>query len=72
MIKTSLFGGQGREAKLNKLGSALRVMKQHVDFVALADAVDKAAPRPGRERGGHPPFPTELMVRVLLIQHLLT
>jgi len=34
-------------------------------YVALSKA-----PRPGRERGGRPPFPTELMVRVLLIQQL--
>jgi IS5 family transposase len=70
MIKTSLFADQEREAKLNKLGDALQVMEQHVDFVALAAEVDRAAPRPGRERGGRPPFPTELMVRVLLLQQL--
>jgi hypothetical protein len=46
------------------------VMEQHVDFAALAAEVDLAAPRPSRERGGRPPFPTELMVRVLLIQQL--
>src|SRR5512133_3785264 len=70
MIKTSLFADQEREAKLNQLGDALRVMEQHVDFAALAAEVDLAAPRPSRERGGRPPFPTELMVRVLLIQQL--
>ena len=70
MIKTSLFAVQEREAKLNRLGDALQVMEQHVDFAALAAAVDLAAPRPSRERGGRPPFPTELMVRVLLIQQL--
>jgi hypothetical protein len=70
MIKTSLFADQEREAKLNKLGDALRLLAQDVDFAALASEVDHAAPRPSRERGGHPPFPTELMVRVLLIQQL--
>ena len=70
MIKTSLFADQEREAKLNKLGDALQVMEQYVDFSALAAEVDRAAPRPGRERGGRPPFPTELMVRVLLIQQV--
>ena len=49
---------------------ALQVMERHVDFTALAGAVDQAAPRPGRERGGRPPFPTEVMVRILLIQQL--
>lgn len=70
MIKISLFADQEREAKLNKLGDALQVLEQHVDFKALAAEVDRAAPRPSRERGGRPPFPTELMVRVLLIQQL--
>lgn len=70
MIKTSLFADQEREAKLNELGDALRVMERHVDFAALAAAVDTAPPRPNRERGGRPPFPTELMEHVLLIPQL--
>lgn len=70
MIKTSLFADQEREAKLNKLGDALQVMEQYVDFSALAAEADRAAPRPSRERGGRPPFPTEMMVRVLLIQQM--
>jgi len=70
MIKNSLFAGQEREAKLDKLGDALRTLQEHVDFAALAAEIDRAAPRPNRERGGRPPFPTELMVRVLLIQQL--
>jgi IS5 family transposase len=45
-------------------------MGQHVDFAALAAEIDLSAPRPRRERGGRPPFPTQLMVRVLLIQQL--
>lgn len=71
MIKTSLFGDQEREAKLNKLGDALLVMEQHVDCAALAAEVDRTASRPGCEPGGRPPFSTELMVRVLLIQQVL-
>ncbi|MDM5180145.1 hypothetical protein PO883_23455 [Massilia sp. DJPM01] len=43
MVKTSLFADQERKAKLNKLGDALKVMEQHVDFIALADAVDGRA-----------------------------
>lgn len=62
MIKHSLFADQEREAKLNKLGDTLRVLEQHVDFSALAAAVDAAPPHPGRERDSRPPFPTELMV----------
>jgi len=68
MIKQSLFADQEREVKLNELGDTLRILEQHV--VALAAAVDAAAPRPSRERGGRPPFPTELMVRVTAHQTL--
>jgi IS5 family transposase len=50
MIKTSLFADQECESKLNRLGDALRVMEQHVDFAALAAEVERAAPRPSRER----------------------
>ena len=69
-MKSNLFAAQEREAKLSKLGDSLELLERHVDFSALATAVDEAAPRPGRERGGRPPFPTEVMVRILLIQQL--
>lgn len=46
------------------------LLDQHVNFAALAQSVDHTAPRPSRQRGGRPPFPIELMVRVLLIQQL--
>lgn len=70
MIKESLFAAEEREAKLNKLGDVLQILGKHVDFAALAAAIDLAAPRPSRERGGRPPFPTEIMVRTLLLQQL--
>jgi IS5 family transposase len=70
MIKESLFAAEEREAKLDRLGDVLQVLQQHVDFAALAAAIDRAAPRPGRARGGRPPFPTEMMVRTLLLQQL--
>ena len=70
MIKVSLFAEQEREAKLGRIGDALAKLAAHVDFAALAAEIDEAAPRPGRARGVRPPFPTELMVRVLVIQQL--
>jgi IS5 family transposase len=59
-----------RVTKLDKLGDVLQVLEKHIDFAALAAAIDAAAPRPSRERGGRPPFPTEIMVRTLLLQQL--
>jgi IS5 family transposase len=70
MIKESLFAAQEREAKLDKLGDILQVMEKHVDFVAMAKQIDLAAPRPSQEKGGRPPFPSELMVRILVLQQL--
>lgn len=70
MIKESLFAADEREAKLDKLGDILRIMEQHVDFAALAANIDQAAPRPSQAKGGRPPFPTVLMVRVLVLQQL--
>ena len=72
MMKPNLFAAQEREAKLTKLGDALQVLERHVDLAAMAAAVDKAAPRPSRESGGRPPFPTDVMVRILLIQQLFS
>ena len=67
MIKESLFAAEEREAKLDRLEDVLQVMERHVDFKALAAEMDRVAPRPGRERGGRPLFPTELMVRAWVL-----
>lgn len=70
MIEHSLFADQEHEVKLNELSDTLRLLGQHIDFAAVAASVDHAAPRPSRERGGRPPFPTDLVVRVRLTQQL--
>ena len=69
-VKTSLFAAQEREEKLNRKGDLLRELNQHVNFSALAREIDCAAPRPDKKQGGRPPYPTELMIRVLVLQHL--
>jgi IS5 family transposase len=70
MIKESLFAAEEREAKLDKMGDILQIMEQHVNFAALAASIDRAAARPSQAKGGRPPFPTVLMVRVLVLQQL--
>lgn len=69
-MESNLFSAQKHEAKLIKLGDALQALLRHVDFATMAAAVDQAAPRASRERGKRPPFSTEVMVRILLIQQL--
>jgi transposase len=52
------------------LSDVLQLQKKHVDFTALAAGIDTAALWPSRARGGRPPFPSQIMVRTLLIQQL--
>lgn len=66
----SLFADQEREAKLDSLGDPLALLDKHVDFVALAAEIDRRVPRPSRAKGGRPPYPTELMTRLLVLQQL--
>ena len=70
VIKVSLFAEQERETKMDEICDAQSKSAEHLNFGALAAEIDEAAPRPARERGGRPPFPTELMVRVLVVQQL--
>jgi len=69
-VKTSPFAAQEREAKLDRKGDPLAKLDKYVDFAALAARIDHIAPRPSGERGGRPSFPTELMIRVLVLQEL--
>ena len=70
-IKTDLFAGDKRREKLDSLGDPLVFLDRHVDFAALAAEVDRVAPRPTSENGGgRPPYPTETMVRILILKRL--
>ena len=69
-IKTDLFAAETRREKLDRLGDPLAEIGTHIDFVALAAAVDAVAPRPVSPQGGRPPFPTETMVRILVLKRL--
>jgi len=70
MIKESLFAASEREDKLNKHGDVLQELEACIDVTAITALVDAQAPRPERKRGGRPPFPTELMIRVLVVQQM--
>ncbi len=69
-IKTSLFAAEEREQKLDRKGDLLSMLEKQVSFSALAAEIDRIAPHPSRKQGGRPPYPTELMVRVLVLQQL--
>ncbi|WP_437438516.1 transposase, partial [Azotobacter vinelandii] len=70
LLMFSLFADQEREAKLDSLGDPLALLNKHVDFASLAAEIDHWAPRPSRAKGGRPPYPTEQMTRLLVLQQL--
>jgi IS5 family transposase len=65
-----LFVQDQRQAKLGGFIANLAAMDELIDFSAIAVQVDAACPRADRARGGRPPYPTEVMVRLLFIQSL--
>jgi IS5 family transposase len=69
-IKTDLFAADAHHRKINTLGDPLAEIELCIDFAALATEVDRVAPRPVSPQGGRPPFPTETMVRILVLKRL--
>lgn len=65
-----LFVQDQRQAKLGSFIANLAAMDELIDFAAVAAQVDSACPRADRSKGGRPPYPTEIMVRLLFIQSL--
>lgn len=53
-----LFAGHERKGRREDLGDPLVTLSTHVDFVALSNRIDAAAPRSPRAKGGRPPYPT--------------
>lgn len=66
----SLFAAEERTAKRDRLGDPLKVLDQAIDFAALARAVDARLVIGDSGRGGRPPYPTELMIRLLVVQQM--
>ena len=69
-IKTDLFADHYHKQSIDRLGDPLTEIETCIDFVALAAEVDRIAPRPVSPQGGRPPFPTETMVRILVLKRL--
>jgi IS5 family transposase len=68
--RISLFAEHEREARRVTIGDPLVVLAKYVDFETLAASIDNAAPRPARTKGGRPPYPTVLMVKILVLKQL--
>jgi IS5 family transposase len=68
--RISLFAEHERENRRAKLGDPLVGLAKYVDFEALAATIDEAAPRPSRSKGARPPYPTLLVIKILVLQQL--
>ena len=69
-VNHDLFAEEGYVHKVDAIGDPLQKIEAVVDFAALARAVEKIAPRPEQPKGGRPPYPTDVMVRVLVVKRL--
>ena len=67
-VKYSENATEERHAKLAKKKDTLRELQKLINFEVLAHKLDELAPRPVSTQAGRPPFPTELMVRILVLQ----
>jgi transposase, IS5 family len=54
--------------KIEQLGDPLLSLDHYIDFSALAASVDSVCPRIISPKGGRPAFPTEVMVRILILK----
>lgn len=66
----SLFAREERDAKRQTLNDPLTLLARHIDFEAIADVVDAKLQLGPSGRGGRPPYPTVVMVKLLLLQQL--
>ena len=68
--QAELFAHIHHGEKLDKLGDPLQKIEQCIDFSALAAEVERIVPRKENPQGGRPPYPTEIMVRILILKRL--
>ena len=69
-IKFDLFADAVRKHKIATLGDPLQVIARYVDFEHLTRVVDELLPRGDATKGGRPAYPSEVMVRILVLKHL--
>lgn len=69
-IKNDLFAAESRAPKIDSLVDPLVRISEAVEFAALATEIDRFAPRGASAKCGRPPFPTETVVRILVLKRL--
>ncbi|GKS97697.1 transposase [Acidovorax sp. SUPP2825] len=69
-LKFDLFAEASRKRKIDQAGDPLQTIAQYIDFAELAALVDALVARGDVRKGGRPAYPTEVMVRVLVLKRL--
>jgi IS5 family transposase len=64
-----LFAHEHRAKRIDQKDSLL-ALDELIDFKPLVEVVDKTAPRKRSEKVGRPPYPTEIMLRVIILKRL--
>lgn len=66
----SMFAGDERERKLDRIGDPLAALYASVDFATIAQQVEALLPVVDYAKGGRPPFSVRLMVKLLVLKQL--
>lgn len=69
-LKFDLFADSSRKGTLDELGDPLQVIARRIDFGELAGLADALIERSDGRKGGRPAYPTEVMVRILVLKRL--
>ena len=69
-LKFDLFADASRKRKLDTNGDPFQVIAEHIDFAQLAALVEAFIERSDGHKGGRPAYPTEVMVRILVLKRL--
>lgn len=69
-LKFDLFAEASRQNKRDEMGDPLQVIARHIYFALLARLVDALIERGDGRKGGRPAYPTDVMVRILVLKRL--
>ncbi len=67
-IKLDLFADAARKHKIETLGDPPQVIARHIDFDDLTRVIDQLLPTGDAAKGGRPPYPSAVMVRILILK----
>jgi len=67
-VKLELFADERQREKLDQIGDPLANIDELLNLKALAARINKIAPRGDGAKGGRPAYPTEVMLRILLVK----